>query len=96
MKQRKVYLPTINAVHIPYDIVYYFSLCACAIVHLTDKKQVLQVPYNVTEASGAGVIAAVAIVAISAGSAVLLAFDAVALKATGQYLIGNIRAIASK
>jgi len=61
----------------------------------SDAVVVLQVQMNVAEASSGNVIAGVAVAAMAVGGALILAFDAMSLKASAILLAKNIRTIRS-
>ena len=58
-----------------------------------DAQVVLQVAFDVQEASGSHIIAAMSIMAISIGVTILVAIDAIALKASISLFASNIRYI---
>jgi len=67
----------------------YFVFC------LPDAVVVLQVQLNVIEASLGTTIAGVAVAAVAVGGTLVLAFDAMALKASAILLVKNLRTIRS-
>ena len=61
--------------------------------HTSDEQTVIQVSLDVTEASGSGVIATIAIISMAVGLGVLTAIDFAALKKSFKLFVRNARTI---